>query len=51
MLRLLVNIVPNSVVPATPDAVVVPTMHSVVAFFVVVFVAVVGSARPRRKER
>ena len=39
---LLVDVVPNQVVSATADAVVVPAMHGVVVGCVLVFVAIVG---------
>ena len=45
--RPIVDVVPNAVMPATADAVVVLAMHGVVAMYIVVFVAVFRSARPR----
>ena len=45
--RLVVDVVPNSVVPASTDAVVVLAMHSVVAVHVLVLVAMFGLAGPR----
>ena len=47
LLRLFIDFIPNSVMPATADAVVVLTMHGMIAMCVVLFVAVFRAAGPR----
>ena len=51
LLRLFIDFIPNSVMPATADAVVVLAMHRMIAINVFLFVAFVGAAGARIQKR